>query len=714
MRLFASAVQRCADMRAIRLARLRRPCSRSLCCPAALPQALQSILQQFAVPARPRSLRRYHHATDDTADTIYALSTAPGKAAIAVIRVSGPACRHIYSRLCPGAVFPRPRVAALRKLYAPRQQLEPDPEPERHSTALLDPGALLLSFPGPQSVTGEDVLELHVHGGRAVVAAVLAAVPKCRDRHSSATPAALRIRPADPGEFTRRAFANARVSLPQIEALADTLAAETEQQRRLAVHGSGSAAAELAARYEAWRTLLLHARAELEALIDFAEDQHFDERPDALCASVARQVLRLRALMHAHVANAVRGELVRAGIGVALLGAPNAGKSSLLNRVLGRDAAIVSRHAGTTRDVVEVAVDLGGWLVRIGDMAGLRRTAGSGAADTVEREGIRRAKERALQSDVVILVQDACAALDAEVVTAAKACMERGIAVVAAVNKMDTYASATKDDHAAKWTTRLRNVLGLPPERICFISCKPETDTPLNEAAPDTGNIQALMATMTTTFASMTAALAPLDPDFAQCRPSPPAGAQDAAPPDPDPSIWQDALGTTDRQRALLAECIGYLDSFLESVHGEPGHGLHTVDLEVGYGDEGESHVDIVVAAEALRMAAEALARITGRGEAGDVEEVLGVVFGRCVLFDSVFALPLPLSLLLLDDSCPSGSVRAISLTVIRRCAPVQSESLSFVRVLVTLARPCKPTLTRTFVPADSVSANKHYKFVAA
>ena len=235
------------------------------------------------------------------------------------------------------------------------------------------------------------MLELHVHGGPAVVRAVLSAIPQCATHvESSAASAVHSIRYAEPGEFTRRAFANNRMDLPQIESLGETLSASTERQRQISVRGTTSS---LAVRYEQWRVLLLAARGELEALIDFSEDQHFDESPAQLCASVARQVQGLCTQIKAHVVNAVRGELLRNGISMALLGAPNAGKSSLLNCIVGREAAIVSQEAGTTRDIVEVSVDLGGWLVKIGDMAGLRRAGlvGPDIVGAVEQEGIKRA-----------------------------------------------------------------------------------------------------------------------------------------------------------------------------------------------------------------------------------------------------------------------------------------------------------------------------------
>jgi tRNA modification GTPase len=385
------------------------------------------------------------------------------------------------------------------------------------------------------------------------------------------------------------------MDLPQIESLGETLSASTEQQRILSVRGTTSS---LAVRYEHWRKLLLDARGELEALIDFSEDQHFDESPAVLCASVAGQIRTLRVQMEAHVANAVRGELLRNGISVALLGAPNAGKSSLLNRIVGRDAAIVSQEAGTTRDVVEVGLDFSGWLVKIGDMAGLRRAGlvGVQTVGAVEQEGIKRAKQRALESDLVIVVQDATVEMDPEVMETAKRCVDLGIHVVVAINKVDQL----EGDHSFEgaWHKRLQAVLGVATDRVAFISCKAPTTT----TSTDFGNIQPFLNTLLDTFKSMTAALVPDS--------------------DPDPGLWQESLGATERQRHLLFECLAYLETFLTTVTPR------ALTLESIPTDE-EDEVDIVVAAESLRSAAEALARITGRGESGDVEEVLGVVFEK-------------------------------------------------------------------------------------
>ncbi|KAH5574476.1 hypothetical protein HBI24_193730 [Parastagonospora nodorum] len=535
---------------------------------------------------------RPYHVTSLSHDepTIYALSTASGKAAIAVIRISGSACRQIYKGLCPSTPLPKPRYATLRKLYSPHQSPSP--------ATLLDSGALVLHFPAPNTVTGEDVLELHVHGGPAIVRAVLAAIPRSASAGGSRTRSTPSIRYAEPGEFTRRAFANNRMDLPQIESLGETLSASTEQQRKLSVRGTTSS---LAVRYEHWRQLLLAARGELEALIDFSEDQHFDESPAILCASVAEQVRALRTQMEAHVANAVRGELLRNGISVALLGAPNAGKSSLLNRIVGRDAAIVSQEAGTTRDVVEVGVDLGGWLVKIGDMAGLRRAGlvGAEAVGAVEQEGIKRAKQRALESDVLIVVQDATAETDPEVMETAKQCVDLGVNVVVAINKIDQLDNVAFLEHT--WAMRMQSELGISSDRVTFISCKASAAA----TSSDPGHIQSFLTTLLDVFKSMTAALVPES--------------------DPDPGLWQESLGATERQRLLLSECLGHLETFLTTV--DP----HLLASEPSPTDPNDE-IDIVVAAESLRSAAEALARITGRGEGGDVEEVLGVVFEKfCV-----------------------------------------------------------------------------------
>lgn len=446
--------------------------------------------------------------------------------------------------------------------------------------------------------------------------AVLAALPRCPTSRG-------RIRYAEPGEFTRRAFLNGRLDLTQVEALGDTLSATTEQQRRLSVRGTTSA---LARRYETWRAQLLYARGELEALIDFSEDQHFDEGPDALVASVAAQVSRLRKQLEAHRVNAVRGELLREGIGIALLGAPNAGKSSLLNRIVGREAAIVSHEAGTTRDVVEVGVDIGGWYCRLGDMAGLRKSAVAGVRDAngamgneaasgvvgaVEQEGIRRAKQRALESDVVIVMtsvestesgQSASLVVDPEVQETARECYENGAALIVVVNKIDKVPKGFEADALIQpWKHAIQRKFPLnQEEQVFFVSCK-EAFAPSSDTA-DPGNIQQFLKGLISVFTRITSAIIP--------------DLEDAA---PDPSIWQESLGATERHRLLLEDCIFHLDNFLAEVQPSSEFPEHS----------SEGDLDVVVAAESLRAAADCLAKITGKGQAGDVEEVLGVVFEK-------------------------------------------------------------------------------------
>jgi tRNA modification GTPase len=548
-----------------------------------------------------RSLATLGNTNDST---IYALSTAPGRGAIAIIRISGPACLSIYRSLCPGKKDPKQRYATVRTLY--------DPEAPPTPSSVLDSGALVLYFPAPKTVTGEDLLELHVHGGTAIVRAVLAAIPRTLEAGSSQ-----HIRYAEPGEFTRRAFANDRLDLTQVEALGDSLAASTEQQRRLSVRGTTNS---LATRYESWRKLLLEARGELEALIDFSEDQHFDESIGELLGSVAGQVVSLRSALLAHRENAVRGELLRSGISLALLGAPNAGKSSLLNAVVGREAAIVSREAGTTRDVVEVGIDLGGFLCRLGDTAGLRKALEGKDGDAgevvgmVEQEGVKRAKARAEESDVVIVVLSletgnggiATVQLDAEVVETAARLTEEKDNVLVVINKTDMAQNAEQLEAAI--ADAQMAIPGLKRDRIHLISCASTESKAATTSDP--GNIQSFLRALITHFATLTSAITPESGSDAEA----------------DPSTWQESLGATERHRLLLESCIASLDDFTALVDDAAA-----VDEEEGeIGEDGEA--DVVLAAEHLRGAADSLARITGRGEAGDVEEVLGVVFEKfCV-----------------------------------------------------------------------------------
>lgn len=491
-------------------------------------------------------------------DTIYALSTASGRAAIAVIRISGPACLAIYGQLCPSSAAPKPRHATLRRLHHPK-----DPG------QILDTGALLLYLPGPRTATGEDILELHVHGGPAIVRSVLDAIAACREivRHP--------IRAAEAGEFTKRAFYNGRIDLTEVEALGDALVAETEQQRRLAVSGAASA---LTDRYEQWRSMLLYARGELEALIDFSEDQHFDESPDQFMHSVSKQVLHLKREIELHILNSSRGEMLRSGINVALLGAPNAGKSSLLNRIVGREAAIVSAEAGTTRDIVEVNIDLKGWLVHLGDMAGLRAgssdthvvsngrqersTANAASVGEIEREGIRRARERALQSDLVIVLISIQLtphgtvelAFNEELVSAVADCRRAGKEMLFVVNKVDLVMKQAAR-HKVSISRLLADLVHMFPQmnqnEVFCISCQDAELQAGDES--DAGALQMFMDSLVTKFRTMTTALADVS-----------ASGTVRMTPAEEQSYWAASLTVSHRQSQYLKECLTSLEAFLE------------------------------------------------------------------------------------------------------------------------------------------------------
>ncbi len=298
-------------------------------------------------------------------DTIFALSSGRGTAGVAVVRLSGPQAGAALA-LLTGRPCPAPRRAALRTLRDPADN------------SLLDE-ALVLWFPKPASFTGEDVVELHVHGGTAVVAGVLdalAALPGCR--------------PAEPGAFTRRAFEAGRLDLTQVEGLADLIDAETQAQRSQALRQMQGA---LSARVEGWRSRLVRLLAYVEADIDFAEDEA--DVPEGLSQTVRGDIAALRDEIGAALADGHRGERLREGLSVAIVGPPNAGKSSLLNALARRDVAIVSAIPGTTRDLIEVHLNLGGYPVTLIDTAGLRETS-----DPVEAEGVARARARAAAADL--------------------------------------------------------------------------------------------------------------------------------------------------------------------------------------------------------------------------------------------------------------------------------------------------------------------------
>ena len=347
-------------------------------------------------------------------DTIFALSSGRPPAAIAVVRISGPRARVALDQLI-GRVL-QPRHASLARVRDPK------------TGAIIDE-ALALWFPAPNSETGEDMAELQVHGGRAVIAAVLAALAKVAG-----------LRHAEAGEFTRRAFENGRMDLTAVEGLADLVAAETEAQRRQAYqHLKGL----LGDRAETWRQRLIEALALVEAGIDFSDE---DDVPKDM---MARSLELIRPLAEEICkAGTGQGERLREGLRVAIAGPPNAGKSTLFNRLARREAAIVSPFPGTTRDVLELHLDLGGYPVTVLDTAGIRETN-----DPVEREGVRRASEQAAGANLVLWVVDAAASeCKALQLPAIKVASESAAWLV--VNKMDLVAEETQRRVESRFDTK--------------------------------------------------------------------------------------------------------------------------------------------------------------------------------------------------------------------------------------------------------------------
>lgn len=341
------------------------------------------------------------------AETIYAPASGLAKAGIAVVRLSGPATGAVISALT-GRPLPAPRRAVRRQFVDPTDG------------SALDDG-LLLWFPGPGSYTGEDLAELHIHGGPAVRAAILGALsrqPGCRL--------------AEPGEFTRRAFLNERMDLSRAEGVVDLIEAETEAQRRQALRQAEGA---LFKRCEAWAEHLLRLAAHAEAVIDFPDE----DLPEDIWARNADEIRTLRDALSREIDSGRRGERLRDGVRVAIVGPPNVGKSSLLNRLAGRDAAIVNARAGTTRDVVEVALDFEGYPVTLSDTAGLRD-----AVEEIEAEGVRRALRAARAADIVIRMSawDVPDSLPGEELAGA------GVAVIAVRNKADMADDAGAGDAA--------------------------------------------------------------------------------------------------------------------------------------------------------------------------------------------------------------------------------------------------------------------------
>lgn len=307
-------------------------------------------------------------------NTIFALATAQGKSGVAVIRVSGLNATKVFDKLCDltfgNKDNVKPRYANMIKIK------------DIETNELIDK-AMAIYFAAPNSYTGEDVVEIHTHGSMAVIDAVIENLSKIEG-----------FKIAEPGEFTRRAFENKKMDLTAAEAVADLIEAETKAQRNQALRQMQG---ELKDIYDNWRSVLVKELAHLEAFIDFPEE----ELPDSIITSVESNISLVINGLVAHLDDNRRGEKLRNGYQIAILGKPNAGKSSLLNKIAKKDIAIVSKTAGTTRDIVQAHLDIGGFPVIISDTAGLRETE-----EEIESEGIKRAYDKASQSDLVIYVID--------------------------------------------------------------------------------------------------------------------------------------------------------------------------------------------------------------------------------------------------------------------------------------------------------------------
>lgn len=478
---------------------------------------------------------------------------------MAVIRISGPRAEQCLAALTHSptmtkpAPFPTPRVAGLRKLYCPITH------------EVLDQ-ALVLWFPAPRSFTGEDTVELHCHGSRAVIQGVtqaLLALDVGKDAE---------VRPAERGEFTERAFGNGKMDLTEVEGLADLIAADTAAQRKQALRQMGGG---LRVTYEGWREELKVCLAHTEAVIDFGDDEL--DVDEAAYDAIRPRAATLREEMRRHLADGNRGEVIRSGIRVAIVGPPNAGKSTLLNLLARRPAAIVSPIAGTTRDVVEVQLELAGLPVLVSDTAGIREAA----ADEVEQEGIRRAREAAEQAQLTLVVLDASGTLGSEALASLAgvgpfapdappralsevlAAVEKDAGLLLVVNKRD---AVTEGSDLA---TRLLAGGGEGGEKggkaAFFVSCS--TGEGVEEML---GGLQARLE-----------------------------GVFDRGGTEQERN--EAPVITRARHRVHVEKCVEALTSFLE-----------------------DRNLGLDVAAEELRIASTELGRITG---AVDVEEVLDVIF---------------------------------------------------------------------------------------
>lgn len=379
-------------------------------------------------------LRQYHRPT------IFALSTKPGRAAIGVIRVLGSQSQYIYNNLTRSTKPPVPRKASLRSLYGQK--------------GLLD-HALTLFFNGPKTYTGEDILELHVHGGTAIVKSVLRAVQKLHAPDED-----IHIRYAQNGEFSQRAFLNGRFDLTEIEGIREMIDAETESQRLGAL---ASLTGENKKVFQHWRSEIVNNVALLTTVIDFGEE-HDVEETETLLDEVALNIDKLIKEIQHYLHKVKCSEILLKGIKVSLIGPPNAGKLSLLNYLANSEMAIVSDIAGTTRDVIDVPLDIEGYKVVVGDTAGIRPTP---EADKIEQEGIRRAKQKSLLGDLAMAVIPVEETLSDDFKAHITLLKENNREIIIVLNKLDLLEEGMERNCIDDIATQLK----LAKNNVNLVSC---------------------------------------------------------------------------------------------------------------------------------------------------------------------------------------------------------------------------------------------------
>ncbi|XP_016952187.1 tRNA modification GTPase GTPBP3, mitochondrial [Drosophila biarmipes] len=463
--------------------------------------------------------------------TIYSLSSGHVKCGVSVIRVSGPQTKKALRAIVANKEYePKARQAYLKSFYHPA------------SKEMIDRG-LLLWFPGPASFTGEDSCEFQVHGSLAVIAAMLDALGKVDG-----------LRPAEPGEFTKRAFFGGKLDLTEVEGLADLIHAETEAQRKQALLQSTGALARL---YDNWRRRLIRCAAHLEAYIDFAEEEQIE---GGIILQLTKELKAVKREIREHLSDQRQGELLRDGVRTVIIGAPNVGKSSLLNLLCQRSVSIVTDQAGTTRDIIETMHNFGGYPVVFSDTAGLRRHT----TDSIEQEGMQRAKDCLAQSDLILLLADA-----------------------------KNITQLTHDNDVAQFVDSYLGELDIPLDmcsgkRLQLVANK--TDTLSNEESQQLHKLTNILAISCHKPDKMPAFLGSLEKQLQELCGEPRAE---------NPRI------TNSRYRQQLERCIENIDIFLRDYRPDV-------------------YPDMAIAASKLRNAVRCIERITGHISC---EDILDVVF---------------------------------------------------------------------------------------